>query len=273
MKKNIVMVAVCLMLAACTGGATEQSASNNQDEPKEATPAVSQAQQAVVKVGFIASATSNAPLNFIGEDGSIQGFEYDILQEIAKRSNYKFEYDYSPDELLFDGLDSKKYKILSGNTTIDGERTGKYAMSNSYLDFYPVTIVSKNPNIKTLEDLKGQSISIKDSPVEGFDGYVAMNKPEEAAVHIVKSDWLAVKDVMSDKSVAAVSASSVAPYFVERFSDKKNPLYFSIDYSYPKEDYVFFLNQNDQKLLEAINAALASMKADGTYQNIFKKWF
>lgn len=272
MKKNMIVVALCSVLAACTGGTEKQSA-KAQNDPQKPIQTASQTQQTVVKIGFIASSTGNAPLNLIGEDGNIQGFEYDVLQEIAKRSNYKFEYEYSPDELLFNGLDTKKYKILSGITSLDQERSAKYAMSNSYLDFYPVTIVSKNPKIKKLEDLKGQSISIKGNPLESSESYIEMNKPEGSTIRIVRSDWLAMKDVISGKSVAAISTSSVAPYFVERFSDKKNPLYFSIDYDFPIENYVFLLNKNNTKLLTEVNTALASMKADGTYQKIFKKWF
>lgn len=272
MNKNMIVAALCLVLAACTGGTKEQPA-KTQNEPQKPVSTASQAQQAVVKVGFAASPTGNAPLNFIGEDGGIQGFEYDVLQEIARRSNYKFEYEYSPDELLFNGLDSKKYKILLGITSLDEERSAKYAMSDAYLDFYPVTIVSKNPKIKKLEDLKGQSISIKDGSGEGLDGYIDIKKPEGATVRVVKSDWLAVQDVVLNKSVAAISTSSVAPYFVEKVSDKKSPLYFSIDYDYPIENYVLLLNKVDTQLLDKVNTALASMKADGTYQKIFKKWF
>lgn len=272
MNKNMIVAALCLVLAACTGGTKEQPA-KTQNEPQKPVQTASQAQQAVVKVGFITSSTGNAPLNFIGKDGNIQGFEYDVLQEIAKRSNYKFEYEYSPDEPLFNGLDSKRYKILSGITSLDKERSTQYAMSNAYLDFYPITIVSKNPKIKKLEDLKGQSISIKGNMLESSESYIEMSKPEGSTIRIVKSDWLAMKDVISGKSVAAISTSSVAPYFVERFSDKKNPLYFSIDYDFPTENYVFLLNKNNTKLLAEVNTALASMKADGTYQEIFKKWF
>lgn len=263
MIKNISMMSMCVALMACTDNTVEQVQ----------VPAETTVQKNIIKVGFIASPTGNAPLNFVDEHGKFQGFEYDVLQEIAKRSGYQFEYEYVPSEQIFDSLDNGKYQILSGTIKINDENKGKYAMSNSYLDDYPVTILSKDASLKTLADLKGKSVSVKDSQMESFYNYVNANKSDEYTVHFVKSDWLAVKDVIADKSVSAVGTSSFMPYFVEKYSDANTRLHFSIDYNYPKEDYGFMLNKNNEKLLEKINIALTSIKADGTYQSIYKKWF
>lgn len=267
MIKNIGVISICLALTACTGNSVEQSQTST--EETKAMP-----QQAVIKVGFIASSTGNIPLNFVDEKGKFQGFEYDILQEVAKRTNYHFDYEYKPREALFDDLNNKKYQILSGNISINEERTSQYAMTNPYLDGYPVTLLSKDASLKTLADLKDKSISLKDSPMESSYAIINAEKAEDKDnVFYVGSDWLAVKNVLADKSVSAIGNSSVMPYFVEKYSDRNTPLYFSIDYNYPEEHYGFLLHKDDTDLLEGINTALADMKSDGTYQSIFKKWF
>ena len=243
--------------------ATQQDESAQQDELTE------------VKVAFIASETGNEPLNFRDERGDLQGFEYDVLQEIAKRSHHHFVYSYQPRQNLFESLADNKFDMIVGSIAITDDRRKQYAMSNPYLEVYPVTIISKDKDIKTLHQLKDKHVAIKDSSMDTLYDIVTQKKQEEELndVQYMRSDWLAVQSVLSNKAEAAISDSSVIPYYVEKYSEKKSPLYFAIDYDYPQELYGFVLNKSDSQLLEAVNASLADMKADGTYQSIYKKWF
>lgn len=213
MKKNIFILTLISLLSSCSNNNAAQENSNSEN--------VAANRSETIKVGFFSSATGNAPLNYVDEHGKIQGFEYDILQEIAKRNNYNFEYEYRPRNYLFDNLENKQYRILSGNIGITKERTNRYAMSMPYLDAYPITIVSKNKNIKSLEDLKNKSVSIKDSPMDNF--YTVLNAHKEDKqlnIHYTGSDWLAIKSVLKDETTAAVSNSFVIPYFVDKYSEK-----------------------------------------------------
>ena len=243
--------------------ATQQDESAQQDELTE------------VKVAFIASETGNEPLNFRDERGDLQGFEYDVLQEIAKRSHHHFVYSYQPRQNLFESLADNKVDMIVGSIAITDDRRKQYAMSNPYLEVYPVTIISKDKDIKTLHQLKDKHVAIKDSSMDTLYDIVTQKKQEEELndVQYMRSDWLAVQSVLSNKAEAAISDSSVIPYYVEKYSEKKSPLYFAIDYDYPQELYGFVLNKSDSQLLEEVNASLADMKADGTYQSIYKKWF
>lgn len=243
--------------------ATQQDESAQQDELTE------------VKVAFIASETGNEPLNFRDERGDLQGFEYDVLQEIAKRSHHHFVYSYQPRQNLFESLADNKFDMIVGSIAITDDRRKQYAMSNPYLEVYPVTIISKDKDIKTLHQLKDKHVAIKDSSMDTLYDIVTQKKQEEELndVQYMRSDWLAVQSVLSNKAEAAISDSSVIPYYVEKYSEKKSPLYFAIDYDYPQELYGFVLNKSDSQLLEEVNASLADMKADGTYQSIYKKWF
>ncbi|WP_019518942.1 substrate-binding periplasmic protein [Faucicola boevrei] len=269
--KKLFYIPFCALMASCSADKQEpQFANDIQTTP---TPNDTKA-LAEIKVGFIASATGNAPLNYLDEKGMMQGFEYDILQEVATRTNHKFTYEYKPRKQLFDDVQNGTVQIVGGNISINEERASKYAMTNSYLEAYPVTILSKDVSLKTIEQLKGKSVAIKNSPMDTFYNVVNTEKAEEKQnIHYVNSDWLAVKNVLSGDSVSAIGNSSVIPYFFEKYSTKEQPLYFSIDYQYPQESYGFLLQKDNKQLLEDMNKSLAEMKADGTYQSIYKKWF
>ncbi|WP_394261546.1 substrate-binding periplasmic protein [Moraxella boevrei] len=269
--KKLFYVPFCVLMASCS--TEKQEPQLNNEVQSTSIPSDTKA-RTEVKVGFIASATGNAPLNYLDEKGMMQGFEYDILQEVAKRANYNFSYEYKPRKQLFEDIEDGKVQIIAGNISITEERTSKYAMTNPYLDAYPVTILSKDANLKTIEHIKDQSVAIKNSPMDTFYEVVHTQKAEEKEnIHYVDSDWLAVKNVLSGDSVSAIGNSSVIPYFFEKYSTKEQPLYFSIDYQYPQENYGFLLQKDNKQLLEDMNKSLAEMKADGTYQSIYKKWF
>ncbi|ELA08662.1 extracellular solute-binding fmaily protein [Moraxella macacae 0408225] len=267
--KKLFYIPFCVLMASCSSEQQPQATEASAQQPSDTKAGLTQ-----VKVGFIASATGNAPLNSLDEKGMFEGFEHDILQEVAKRANYNFTYEYKPRKQLMDDVENDGVQIVAGNISITEDRVAKYAMTNSYLDAYPVTILSKDAELKSMEQLKDKSVAIKDSPIDTFYDVVNTQKAEEKDnIHYVNSDWLAVKNVLSGDSVAAIGNSSVMPYYFEKYSTKETPLHFAIDYAYPQESYGFLLKKDNKQLLDDINKSLADMKADGTYQSIFKKWF
>ncbi|OOS21824.1 substrate-binding periplasmic protein [Moraxella lincolnii] len=274
MKKILCVLPLFWLLGGC-GNTNDNHANANHANHETANTDGQQDKLTEVKVAFIASETGNEPLNFRDERGDLQGFEYDVLQEIAKRSHHHFVYSYQPRQNLFESLADNKFDMIVGSIAITDDRRKQYAMSNPYLEVYPVTIISKDKDIKTLHQLKDKHVAIKDSSMDTLYDIVTQKKQEEELndVQYMRSDWLAVQSVLSNKAEAAISDSSVIPYYVEKYSEKKSPLYFAIDYDYPQELYGFVLNKSDSQLLEEVNASLADMKADGTYQSIYKKWF
>lgn len=274
MKKILCVLPLFWLLGGC-GNTNDNHANANHANHETANTDGQQDKLTEVKVAFIASETGNEPLNFRDERGDLQGFEYDVLQEIAKRSHHHFVYSYQPRQNLFESLADNKFDMIVGSIAITDDRRKQYAMSNPYLEVYPVTIISKDKDIKTLHQLKDKHVAIKDSSMDTLYDIVTQKKQEEELndVQYMRSDWLAVQSVLSNKAESAISDSSVIPYYVEKYSEKKSPLYFAIDYDYPQELYGFVLNKSDSQLLEEVNASLADMKADGTYQSIYKKWF
>ncbi|MFB2539360.1 MULTISPECIES: substrate-binding periplasmic protein [unclassified Acinetobacter] len=280
--KVIYSILATLLLAACseqqtatpdTAASVAESAASSSAASETATQ---QAQLEKVKIGLIASPTGNAPLNFVDEKGQMQGFEYDVLQEIAKRAGYSFEYEYQAREQLFDQFKEDKFKLLAGSISLTDERKNTFVMSNPYLDAYPVTLLSKDASIKKLTDIKAKSIvALKDSPMD--TNYQILNDfkgaEDKISLELTKSDWLSVQSMLANKATVAISNSTVIPYYYTNSNSKEVPLYFSIDYDYPQEHYGFIINKDDKKLLENVNKYLAEMKADGTYQTLYKKWF
>ncbi|MBE9577618.1 MULTISPECIES: ABC transporter substrate-binding protein [Moraxella] len=283
MKKNIssfmTVLSCSLLMASCSNA--DNSLKN--DENKQSSINVdantiqkpsAQKSSFDVKVGLMSSSTGNAPLIFIDEKGGIQGFEYDILKEIDERSDYNFQYEYQPRDDLFNGMNDKEIDMIAG-IEISKERTQKYNMTNSYLDVYPITLLSKNPKIKKLEDIDKNSTAVKEDSMQTTFTIVKdyENNHDNTNIDYTVSDWISVQALLRDDVKIAIGNSVAMPYFYSKYSTKKDPLYFSIDYDYPQQSYGFLINKENVDMMNDMNKHILDMKSDGTYQKIFKKWF
>lgn len=253
-----VWAAVCILLGAC--------GKQNNDAPAAAASAP--ASGSVYRVRM--SPPGYAPLNFRSATGAPQGFEHDILQEIAKRSGISFDYGYLPWAQLFAALEAGQADLLASGISITEERKAKYGMSQDYLEVSPVVIVTKDPNVKSFKDLAQRNVSVKRH--SGHEKLLLeLNKNSSDYAVYAESSWLTVQKVISDEAAGTLGDSSIMSAFVANHPNQG--LRLVVDNGYAKDYYGFVVRKDDTVLLDKVNRALDAMKKDGTYQQIVDKWF
>lgn len=259
MKNFFLFICITAILTGC--GKDKNLAESNES--------ASEAQQTrVYKVRM--SPPGYAPLNFRAATGTPQGFEHDILQEIAKRGKITFEYSYSPWSRLFTDLESGAADLLASGISITEERQAKYNMSDTYLEVDPVVIITKDRKVKSFKDLVSKPIAVKrNSRHEKW--LLELNRGNSDYNVYADSSWLTVKTVINDKATATIGDSSIMGTFVSNHPEAA--LHLVVDDTYAKDYYGFVMRKDDTRLLQTVNNALHAMKSDGTYQQITKKWF
>lgn len=261
MKTKALIPLLVLLPALCAGGCGKKEAA-------ESASAASSVSGSVYRVRM--SPPGYAPLNFRSATGSPQGFEHDILQEVAKRSGITFDYGYLPWAQLFAALEAGQADLLASGISITEERKAKYGMSHDYLEVSPVVIVTKDPKVKSFKDLAQRNVSVKrNSSHEKLLLELNKNNPDYAVY--ANSSWLTVKKVISDEAAGTLGDSSIMGSFVANHPN--HGLRLVVDNGYAKDYYGFVVRKDDTVLLDKVNRALDSMKQDGTYQQIVGKWF
>lgn len=247
-----------MVLAACDNQDTsQQSATQNTTAQSSAT----------YRVTF--TPPRNAPLNFRGEKGSAIGFEHDLLEEIAKREGISFTYDYKPWPMMWADMDSGNTDVLSSGLSITDERKAKYFMTEPYLETAPVTIVTKDTNIRHFKDLVGKPVSVVAG--SGHNKRVnELNNGNTSYAVLVETSWLTVDAIIRNDAVATVGDRVIMGAFVANHPN--NGLNVVVDESYPQDSLGFVVNKSKPELLDKLNNGLANMKADGTYQQLRAKW-
>ena len=125
-------------------------------------------------------------------------------------------------------------------------------------------IVPEGSDIASVDDLAGKKIGTQ----RGTTGYLYCSDDfGEDAVVAYDNGLTAVQALNNGQVDAVVIDNEPAKAYVE-----SNPGLKILDTSYAEEDYAIGMNKSNTALLEAVNAALEELKADGTLQAIVDKY-
>lgn len=221
--------------------------------------------QQTVKVGM---SGRYFPFTFSKND-QLQGFEVDVWNEIAKRSDYKVEYVTSNFSGLFGMLETGKIDTISNQITMTDARKAKYAFSTPYVVDGVQVVTRKGRNdINGVADLKGKKVAVNlGSNFEQILRKIDTNKE----INIVTYDAGLEQDVALGRMDAFVMDRVSSVQLIKKAG---LPLQLAGQPFEKMENAMPFLNTPSQLAIrDQVNKALASMQADGKLAEISQKWF
>lgn len=113
------------------------------------------AQDQTLKVGAY---PSNPPWQFKNEKGEFEGFEVDLVREIAKRMNAKIEIQDLGFQALFAATSSKRVDMAISSITITKERLKSQAFTQGHYDSDMGLATRVDSPLKSLADMKGKTL-------------------------------------------------------------------------------------------------------------------
>lgn len=207
-----------------------------------------------------------APFTYHDTDGKLVGFDVEIGEAIAKKLGVKAEFLEGKWDGLIAGLDANRYDAVINQVGITEARKQKYDFSDPYIASKAVLIVrADDDSIKGFADLKGKKSA--QSLTSNF-GKIA----EGAGAELVGTDGFdqSIQLVLTGRADATINDSLS---FLD-FKKHKPDANVKIAAEQENADYSgVIIRKGEPELLEAINKALADIKADGTYQAISDKYF
>ncbi|OJF96113.1 amino acid ABC transporter substrate-binding protein [Pararhizobium antarcticum] len=207
-----------------------------------------------------------APFTYHDESGALVGFDVEIGQEVAKRLGVKAEFLEGKWDGLIAGLDAKRYDAVINQVGITEERKKKYDFSEPYIASKAVLIVkADNAEIKDFPDLKDKKAA---QSLSSNFGKIAA----DAGAELVGTDGFdqSIQLVLTGRADATINDSLSYLDFKKHKPDA--PVKIAAEQA--NADYSgIIIRKEEPELLEAINKALAEIKADGTYETISQKYF
>lgn len=220
------------------------------------------AQDNILRVGTDATFP---PMEFV-ENGKRTGFDIDLVDAIAKSMGKQVEWVDIDFKGLIPGLISKRFDIAVSAIYITDERKKVVDFTDSYYAGGLVAMVKdNNTTIKKLADLDGKKVTVQVGTKSV--GYLTEKYPKVQRIEVEKNqEMFNLVDI--GRADAAVTGKPAAYQYV-----RTRPGLRVLDEQLTTEEYGMALRKDTPELTKAINAALAKLKADGTYAAIVKKWF
>ena len=215
------------------------------------------------------------PFNWIDENGDLQGFDVEIGNALCAAANLECTWAVQDWDGIIPGLLAKKYDAIVASMSITEERKKKVDFTGKYYTTPAKFVRMKGSGIEiTDEGLDGLAVGVQRATIhENFlrDNYgdivdiKAYATQDEAnldfvagRVDLLLADSMALQGGFLD-TPDGESAEFVGPDFTD-------PRWFG-------DGAGIAVRKGEAELLDALNGAIASIRADGTYAAINDKYF
>lgn len=284
MKKLIAVTLTCLlmvtMLAACGNSETPSTTAAPAETQATAAPETTAAAQTeataasftTIVPGKLVMSTNASfpPYEMVAADGSLEGIDIDVAAAIAQKLGLELQIDNMGFDACILAVQQGKSDICMAGLTVTPERSAVMDFTDTYANGVQVVIVAANSDIATLDDLANDKMI---GTQMGTTGYIYCSDTVEnggyGEDHVVPYDdgAAAIQALLKGQIDAVVIDNMPAQEYVAA-----NPGLKILDMEYANEDYAIGVAKGNTALLDAVNAALNELIADGTVQSIVDKY-
>ncbi|MFB5269796.1 substrate-binding periplasmic protein [Paenibacillus enshidis] len=262
-----------LLLSACGGGSAANTAGTTGDNKTGQTTGTSDdlakiKDAGVMKVGIMGT---YPPYNALGKGGEYEGFDVDIAKGVAEKLGVKAEFTAQDFSSLIPSLQANKLDAVISQVTITDERKQVIDFSDPYItNNVKIIVGDNNTDITKLQDFKGKTIGVGLGTND--ESYLRNEVLPEVGNFEIKT-YNDVITSLKDLDAGRIDATINNLYALKPIVDENGFKIKAVGEPIKSDQAGVAIRQNNPQLKEAINKALADMKTDGSYEEIYKKWF
>lgn len=221
--------------------------------------------------------TENAypPLQFVDpKSGKQIGWEYDAMDDIAKRLNFKVEYQNTSWDAMIQAVSDGQYNIGMTGITIKEDRKQKVDFSDPYMRSQQLMLVrgdeTRFTDAKSFKALESGLVGAQPGTSPFYTAvYEVLDGNEQNPRIKLFETFGATVQALKAGDVDLVLTDSTAG---KGYVDASNGALKIVGEPLGTEDFGFIFPKGSD-LVAPVNAAIAAMKADGTMDALNKKWF
>ena len=197
------------------------------------------------------------PYNFINDAGEVDGFERELGDELCKRAELTCEWVTNDWDSIIPNLLSGNYDAIIAGMSITDERKEVVAFTEGYTKPSPSAYAALS-----------EGIDVTSSVVAAQAGTIQ-------AAHVAESGATLVEFPTPDETIAAVNSGETDVVMADK--DFLAPIVESSDLVFLGDVYLgggigMAFRQSDDEMRGKFNAAIASMKEDGSLNDMLEKW-
>ncbi len=252
MKKLFILLSIIGLIGGCTTKSDDES-TTSLDNTKI--------------VGFD---DTFAPMGFKDDSGEIVGFDIDLADEVSKRTGLTFVFQSIDWSMKETELNGGNIDMIWNGYTITEQRSEKVLFSMPYMSNAQIIVVKEESDINSMSDLAGKIVATQTSS-SAYDAIVASGIVTSLANQevISYSSYNEVfADLINDRADAVVVDETLGRYYMKDMDGLR-----VLQDNFGEEEYGIGFRKDDVELKELIDKALQEIIDDGTYAEIYAKWF
>ena len=226
-----------------------------------------------VEAGKLHMSTNAAfpPYEMMTDDGGFEGIDVEVAEAIAKKLGLELVVDDMGFDAALTAVQTGQTDIAMAGITVTEDRLEVMDFSDSYATGVQVVIVkADSPAVQSIDDLASAAMIGTQKATTGY--IYCSDTPENGGYgedHVIAFDTgaLAVMALVNGQVDAVVIDNEPAKAYVA-----ENPGLEILDTEFAVEDYAIGFAKGNTALKDAVNAAMAELKADGTFQDIVDKY-
>jgi len=220
------------------------------------------------KINFGVSATY-PPFESLDASNQIVGFDIDLAKALCKQMQAECTFTNHAFDSLIPSLKFKKYDAVISGMDITPERSKQVSFTAPYYANSAVVIAKKN-TYKSFAELTGKRIGMENGTTH--QKYLQDKHPEVKAV-AYDSYQNAIIDLKNGRIDGVFGDTAVVNEWLKTNPQLSTATDKVTDPQYFGTGLGIAVRQDNTALLEKLNAALAALKADGSWQKINDQWF
>ncbi|MCI8936390.1 MAG: basic amino acid ABC transporter substrate-binding protein [Lachnospiraceae bacterium] len=249
--------------------AAAESTQTDAEAEADAEADVAGAETAALADGVLTVGTNAEfpPFEYVDDNGEPDGFDIALIKAIGEKLGVEVEVENMEFASLVSSIGSKIDVAIAGMTVTE-ERQQSVDFSDAYYEAVQYVILPEGSEIATAQDLEGKTIGVQLGTTGDF---IATDDIADTTVQQYNKGVDAVNDLINGRVDCVIIDKNPALVFASKFEGQLVALD-GAQFDFGTEEYAIALPKGDADLAEKINAALAEIKADGTFDELVQTY-
>lgn len=214
----------------------------------------------------VATDAAFPPFEFVDENKDIVGFDIDLINAIAEEADLDIKIQSVAWDPLLAGMADCQYDMAISAITITADRAEQFSFSDPYINAGQIIAVqADNDMVTSTDDLVGATIGAQ----LGTTGAMEIEAIPDATLKTYDTYELAFLDLMNGQIDAVIADYPTAVAFVNMNSDDLKV----VGEVFTDEYYGIAFCKGNDELISQVNAALATLQAEGLIDELVNTWY
>ncbi len=217
---------------------------------------------------IVATSAYYPPYESHAEDGSLQGFDIDLMALVGEKLGKKMEWIDAPFDSLIPALIAGKIDLIAAGLSATEERAKRINFSAPYEISYSAFVTKPENAPKNLDEMKGKVVAIQTGTVQ--ETFLRALGTVEVKTFQKFDDC--VRDVVIGRADASLMDIPVAKAYIAA-KDFEGKVIIAFNTKITGADKAIAMSKEDPELTEAVSKAIDELSKNGELEALRTKWF